>query len=632
MTFIASHLLTLLIVLPLLGAALALAFPPSTAGGVRGFGLGVMGITLGLALYALTCFEPAIPTLQLVESYPWIARWGASWALGVDGLAMAMVVLTAALTPLALCALGAEASGVMRRAVVGFLLLEGTVLGAFLAVDLLLFYVFFEAMLVPAFVLIGLHGGDAPLRAALRFFLYTMFGSMLMLMALLYTGLIAFEGVAPSFSWTEVTARFAAQPVSYTELTLFLAFALAFVIKVPLVPFHGWLPLTYRTAPVPVTLMLSAVMVKVGAFGLLRYALMMFPRSATYMLPTLAALSVVGILYGALCAFGQESLRRVIAYSSISHMGFVVLGMTSMAPDALMGSGVQMVNHAISTGGLFVLIGMVLRCRHTDAFVHLGGMAKRTPMLATAFVFMALSSIGLPGLNGFVGEWLILMGTFGSEGLAVSLSEGAMHQAALLATVTLGVLLTVAALYRLIAWVQKDMAARRGSRMLTALGICVVVLGGAALVLPPLGGLPVGGLLRPLLPRALSNMPFHGLMPTLAVFATGGVVLAAVYLLWATERVFFGPVTPTAATAQREVDLSAKERWLLAPFVAGALCFGLYPAPLTQLLLPTVTHYAQQFRAQAGWPEAKAAGAPTMPVRLVPVGPGHLRETVRPSP
>jgi NADH-quinone oxidoreductase subunit M len=612
-----EHLLSLLVFLPLIAAGVAMTFPNDAHGGVRGFAFSAMGMTLGVAITALMQFDGTTAALQLNESMPWIPMWGASYAVGVDGLAMAMVVLTCIMAPISLCTAGTTPKGRTRDYVVCLLLLQSMILGAFVAIDLLLFYVFWEAMLVPAYFLIGIFGGHNRVAAAQRFFLYTMAGSMVMLAALVYVGL---SGTTPSFLWPDMVQKINSVPVSYTELALFLAFALAFAIKIPLVPLHGWLPNAYAEAPVSVTIMLSAVMVKVGAFGFLRYALMLFPRAATYMMPTLATLAVVGILYGAWVAYAQDGLRRILAYASVSHMGFIVLGMCSMAPDAMVGSGLQMINHAVSTGGLFILTGLVLKRQNTDVLAHLGGLAKRAPTLAAAFVWMALSSMGLPGLNGFVGEFLILLGTFGSDGLSLSVSLGAMVQTTVIVFIILGLVLGGLAIVHL----HKAHRNQKSAGGVVALGTAAIILGVSALVLPPVGPLPCGLLLRPLLPHALSTMPYTALMPTLAVLGTLGVVLGAVYLLVAIERTFFGTVTPTQAASSQRVDLTSSERWLLVPFVVASLGLGLYPAPVLRLLEPTMRHYAQTFRSQAGWPTAPVPGATLAKPFVVPVGPGHL--------
>lgn len=597
-----------------------------------GFAAAAMLANLGLGLWALGLFDAHTPTLQLTEMVPWIPALGAQYAVGVDGLALTLMLMTLGITPLCLWSIAGRCAGKERTFAVCLLLLEGTVLGALAAIDLLLFYVFWEAMLIPAYFLIGVFGGAARVQAAQRFFVYTMAGSMVLLVAVIYAALFATQDAAPSFLWTDMMARFASQPVSYTELALFLAFALAFAIKVPLVPLHGWLPSAYAQAPQPVVVMLSAVMVKVGAFALLRYALLLFPRAATYMMPTLTILAVLGILYGACAALTQDSLRRILAYSSISHMGFVALGMFSMTPDALLGSGLQMVNHAISTGALFLLVGLLMQRQHTDALAHLGGLASRMPWLACACVVMALSSMGLPGLNGFVGEFMILLGTFGSDGLSLSIAEGTLAQGSILAVLVLTTVAMALAVRRLFAWGRRTAQGQAFPFVLVLTGSAVLFVLFLGLVSPPVGAWDGGVLMRPLLARSLSIMPFASFMPTMAVVATLGVVLGAVYLLVAIEKVFFGPTKEPGQAPQAGVvhhhDLTAQERWLVLPFVLGALVLGLYPAPVMGMLEPTMSHYAQLFRAQAGWPKPTAVRAAEEgarpPTLLVPVGPGYL--------
>ena len=371
-----------------------------------------------LAVFVLSvglwwAYDPSLGAgYQLASSRPWITTWGVSYALGLDGISLFMVLLSTFTTPLAI--LGSF-KYIRERAKAFYalmLLLEVGVVGVFLATDLFLFYVFFELTLVPMYFIIGIWGGERRIYAAVKFFLYTAFGSLLMLVGILY---IYFRGKAllgvTSFAFTDLMLI----PLSLVEqMWLFGAFALAFAIKVPLFPFHTWLPDAHVEAPTPGSVVLAAVLLKMGTYGFVRFLLPFFPAAAGH--PTVGTimltLGVVGIVYAAWVAAVQPDAKKLVAYTSVAHMGFVVIGIFALNVNGLQGGLLVMISHGISTGALFLMLGMLYERRHTRAIADFGGLGRVAPWLATAFVITALASIGLPGTSGFVGEFLALIGTF----------------------------------------------------------------------------------------------------------------------------------------------------------------------------------------------------------------------------
>jgi NADH-quinone oxidoreductase subunit M len=348
--------------------------------------------------------------LQLVEQAPWVPVFGITYALGVDGISVLLVLLTTFLTPLVLLAACRDVHQRQKEFFAFFLLLETGMLGALLALDLFLFYVFWEVMLVPMAFLIGVWGGSRRLYAAIKFVLFTMAGSLPMLIAILYLGarVKAVDGV-PGFGYE----RFLALHLTPTEqLWCFAAFALAFAIKVPLFPLHSWLPDAHTEAPTGGSVILAGVLLKLGTYGFLRFALPLFPAAVHQAAPLVIALAVIGIVYGALVATVQPDVKRLVAYSSVSHLGFVMLGLFALDRTAVAGAVIQMVNHGLSTGALFLLIGMIYERRHTRQITDFGGLWAVIPRFSVCFMVAMFASAGLPGLNGFVGEFLILLGAF----------------------------------------------------------------------------------------------------------------------------------------------------------------------------------------------------------------------------
>ncbi len=488
-------MLTALVLLPL-AAAVVVALVPGRRREIHlPLGIALSLFPLALAGYLFWVFEPAAG-FQYVVRVTWYEPWGIDWHLGVDGISLPMVVLTTLLVPIALAA-STSITNRIKEFVVYILLLEATLIGAFLSLDLFLFFVFFEAMLVPMYFIIGIWGAERRIYAAVKFFIYTAFGSALMLAAIIGLALthVSQTGSA-SFSLTDLAGL---ELTVGTERLFFAAFAIAFAIKVPLFPFHTWLPDAHVEAPTAGSVLLAAVLLKLGTYGLLRFNLALFPEASVDAIPIMAILAVFGIIYGAVVAIVQPDLKKLVAYSSVSHLGFIVLGTFALTSGGLQGAVIQNVNHGLTTGALFLLVGMIYDRRHTKQIVDFGGLQKTVPLLAGFFLFMSFASIGLPGLNGFVGEFLVLMGSFPA-------------------------------------------------------------------------------------------------LPSLTIIAASGVVLAAIYLLWAYERVFTG--VPDTDENRALSDLSAREIALLAPLAALIVVIGVYPGLLLDKITPSteavIDHVVEQ--------------------------------------
>ena len=413
-------ILTSLIVLPIAGALVLLLVPDGEDHGsgerlVKGIALMASLLVFAETLLLWNRFEPsADAAFQFVENVEWIPAFGIHYKVGVDGISLFLIVLTGFLTPLALLGSWQSVHKRVKAFSIFLLLLESAMIGVFVSIDLFLFYVFWDAMLVPMYFLIGIWGYERRVYAAVKFILYTMAGSVLMLLAIL--GLAYEAANAPGGRITfDLVELYQLNLAPHLQFWFFLAFALAFAIKVPLFPFHTWLPDAHVEAPTAGSVILAGVLLKMGTYGLLRFAFPLFPNAADFFAPWLALLAIVGIIYGALVAMVQPDLKKLVAYSSVSHLGFVVLGIASMNVQGVQGAVYQMLNHGVSTGGLFLLVGMLSDRRHTRLIEQFGGLKKVTPHLVAAFLLVTLSSIGLPGLNGFVGEFLILLGSFRSD-------------------------------------------------------------------------------------------------------------------------------------------------------------------------------------------------------------------------
>jgi NADH-quinone oxidoreductase subunit M len=398
-----------LVWLPLLGIVPVMVGPEAMAKKVAfWWSTGIFVLSLGLWFL----FQPGIGTLQLATTAEWIGMWGIHYALGVDGISLFMVLLTAFVTPVAILGSFRYITTKERAFYALMLLLETGVVGVFLATDLFLFYCFFELTLIPMYFIVGIWGGERRIYAAVKFFLYTALGSLLMLVGIfyLYVRVKTVSGV-PSFLFTDLLAV----PLTLQEqLWLFGAFALAFSIKVPLFPLHTWLPDAHVEAPTPGSVVLAAVLLKMGTYGFVRFLLPLFPAATQvpWVSSLMLWLGVAGIIYAAWVAAVQPDAKKLVAYTSVAHMGFVVIGIFALTLNGLQGGMVVMISHGVSTGALFLLLGMLYERRHTRAIDDFGGIARVAPLLTTAFVVTALASIGLPGTSGFVGEFLALMGIF----------------------------------------------------------------------------------------------------------------------------------------------------------------------------------------------------------------------------
>jgi NADH-quinone oxidoreductase subunit M len=487
--------LTLLVLLPAAAGLLTAAFVPREAG-VRAFqSLGIASslATLAVAIVVLARFHSGDGGFQEVVQRSWISQFGISFTLGVDGISLFLVLLTALLTPLALAGAGTRRDP--KAFVVWILVLETGCLGSFLSLDLLLFFLFFELTLVPVYFLIGGWGHERRRYAAIKFFIYTFLGSAFLLVGILA---VVFIHQGQSGVTTFDVRALAATQLSGTAAVLcFLAFTAAFAVKAPIFPFHTWSPDAYSESPAAGAVMLAGVMAKLGTYGIVRFDLELFPHAVVMLAPLLLTLGVIGILYGGVVAAVQRDLKRLVAYSSLAHIGFIVVGAFALTGEALSGAVLQMVNHGLYTAALFLLVAMIYRRAGTFQIPDLRGLQRSAPVLAGVFTLVMLASIGLPGLNGFVGEFLILAGTF------------LTHR----------------------WW---------------------------------------------------------------AVVATTGVVVAAVYLLWAYQQVFHGR---TNARASLVADIGWRERLVMAPLVILIVFLGIYPRPVLDRITPSVdqliTHVTQ---------------------------------------
>jgi NADH-quinone oxidoreductase subunit M len=408
-------MLSLIVFVPLIGAVLVML-----AGGrgdrpereplVRTLALVVSLVTFALTLWLWWRFDPTSADYQFVEQRAWIPAFGIQYYIGVDGISLFLIVLTGFLTPLALLSSWESVHKSVKLFSFFLLALETAMLGVFVSIDLFLFYIFWDAMLIPMYFLIGVWGYERRIYAAVKFILYTMAGSVLMLIAIIGLAWVhSTTNGTPSFNLLDL---YGLQLSERMEFWFFLAFAVAFAIKVPLFPFHTWLPDAHVEAPTAGSVILAGVLLKMGTYGLLRFAFPLFPSAAMQFAPVIAVLAVIGIVYGALVAMVQPDMKKLVAYSSVSHLGFVVLGLCAMNVQGVQGSMFQMLAHGVSTGGLFMLVGMLSDRRHTRLISEFGGLKAVAPRLVAAFLLVTLSSIALPGMNGFVGEFLILVGAF----------------------------------------------------------------------------------------------------------------------------------------------------------------------------------------------------------------------------
>jgi len=414
MTILGFDILSVITFLPLLGIALIIVVNSEKHNVIKGitFLTALVNFIISLVLYR--DFDSTTHHFQFTVNIPWIKEYGINYHLGIDGISLFLVLLATFMTVIAVVACWKDIQKKVKGFMICILFLETGMIGVFSSLDLFLFYIFWEVMLIPMYLLIGVWGAPARrIYAAIKFFLFTMFGSLLMLVAII---VLYFYNHSVTGVYTFDIEQLYRLSIPYgMQIWLFLAFALAFAIKVPMFPFHTWLPDAHTEAPTVGSVLLAAVLLKMGTYGFLRFNLPLFPEATVALAPLLCILAIIGIIYGAMVCIVQKDLKRLIAFSSVSHLGFVVLGIFALNIQGLEGGILQMLNHGFSTGALFLIVGMLYERRHTRMIEEFGGLAKVMPVYATLFLIVTLSSIGLPGLNGFVGEFLILLGAFQSK-------------------------------------------------------------------------------------------------------------------------------------------------------------------------------------------------------------------------
>ncbi len=426
MDFGGFPILSAIVFTPLIGALLIALVPRERDDLVRWLALGTALVAFALSLAVAAAFTAAQPGFQYVETADWIPAFGIQYKLGLDGLSLLLVVLTTTLTAISLLASFGPIKTRVKEYMIAFLVLEVGMIGVFLALDLFLFYIFWEIVLVPMYLIIGIWGGANRIYATLKFVLYTLVGSLLMLVAILAT---AFAYQAATGSWTgafdfEQLRGFGFDPA--LQFLAFGAFFLAFAIKVPMFPFHTWLPDAHVEAPTAGSVILAAIMLKLGAYGFIRFSLPLYPDAAQQWAPVIIVLSLIAIVYGAIVALVQPDLKKLVAYSSVSHMGFVTLGIFIFQPQGMQGAIIQMISHGLITGALFLCVGVIYERTHDRTIDKMGGLAAPTPVYAAIFGFFMLASLGLPGLTGFVGEFLVFLGTFAYSPIAAAVAVTVM--------------------------------------------------------------------------------------------------------------------------------------------------------------------------------------------------------------
>ena len=491
------RLLTVVTFIPLVGAVLILLMPKAKEEAIRIVALAVTLVDLVVSLPLFFMYKPVVgetASLWLSEkTIPWIKQFGINYAMGIDGISLFLVLLTTLLGPIVVLSSWTYITKRIKEYFFAILFLQMAMIGVFCATDMFLFYLFWEAMLIPMYLIIGVWGGVRRVYAALKFFIYTMVGSVLMLIAILYMYFNAGGTTFDLFTLMQSPIAVGAQ------MWLFLAFALAFAIKVPMFPFHTWLPDAHVEAPTAGSVILAGVLLKMGTYGFMRFAMGMFPVAADRFSPLVMWLAVIGIIYGALVAMMQKDVKKLVAYSSVSHLGFVMLGLFALNSQGVSGGVLQMINHGLSTGALFLMVGILYERRHTRMIADFGGIAKTIPAFTVLFMIVTLSSIGLPGTNGFIGEFLILIGAFGANKL-------------------------------------------------------------------------------------------------MAVLASTGVILAACYMLWMVQRVFFGKITKKENEDIR--DLKLREWVYLLPIILFIFWIGVYPSTFLDKINPSVEEFIGDYKAK----------------------------------
>ncbi len=405
-----QYILTIIIAIPILGILLMMPVSRKAESTLKGIAFATSFIAFVVSLYLYFMFDSSTAEMQFAVKIPWITSLGISYNIGIDGISLWLFILTTFLSWLSIWSSWNAIKDRLKGYLISLLLLEVGMLGVFMSLDLFLFYVFWELMLIPMYFLIGIWGGTNKIYATIKFVLFTLVGSLLMLVAIIVLYVIHYNSTG---FYTFDLAQISALAISAkAQLWLFAAFALAFAIKVPMFPFHTWLPDAHVQAPTAGSVILAGVLLKMGTYGFLRFCIPLFPDAFVQYIPIISVLAIIGIIYGALVAMVQKDVKSLVAFSSVSHLGFVMIGITALNIQGMQGSIIQMVNHGISTGALFLIVGMIYERRHTRLIADLGGIFTSMPVWTTFFIIVALSSIGLPFTNGFVGEFLILLGTF----------------------------------------------------------------------------------------------------------------------------------------------------------------------------------------------------------------------------
>lgn len=409
-----SYLISYLLLIPFVGAFSLLLVEKGREDFIRYAGLIISLLTFIVSLFIFFSFDKENPDFQFTQRFAWIENLNVFYFVGVDGLSLLLVMLTTFITPLTLLSSWSGITKNVKEFTFFMLILEVGMLGVFVSLDLFLFYFFWEAMLIPMYFIIGIWGGKERIYASIKFFIYTMSGSLLMLVAIIWLAVYASSSLG--YFTTDLVQLYSVGPTVQKTIQnwMFLAFAFSFAIKVPLFPLHTWLPDAHVQAPTAGSVILAGVLLKMGTYGLLRFCLPLFPDASLTFAPYISVLAIIGIIYGALVAMVQKDMKKLVAYSSVAHLGFVVLGIFALTQEAVQGAIIQMVNHGLSTGALFLLVGVIYERTHTREISEYGGIAKLVPVFSFMLLFASLSSIGLPGLNGFVGEFLILLGSFKS--------------------------------------------------------------------------------------------------------------------------------------------------------------------------------------------------------------------------
>ncbi len=412
-----NNILSILIFLPILASLPILFFKKENEKLIKGYALIVTLITFVASLFLYFSFNIASGDYQFVEKFQWIQVFNTFYYVGVDGISLLLIVLSTFMMPLCIIASWNTVQKNLKNYYFLLLILLGGLIGVFCSLDLVLFYVFWEFILIPMYFLIGIWGGENRIYATVKFFLYTMFGSVLLLVGIVWLGILCIPYLGMfSTDLTQLSSVSANLPVDI-QTYLFILFTLSFLIKVPLFPFHTWLPDAHVQAPTAGSVVLAALLLKMGTYGLIRFSLNLFPAGFVTLTPYIATLAVIGIVYGALLSIVQKDMKKLVAYSSVSHLGFIVLGTFALTQEAMQGSVIQMINHGLSTGALFMIVGMIYERRHTKEIAKFGGVMKVMPVFSVIFMIVVFSSIGLPGLNGFIGEFLVLIGSFNSVNL-----------------------------------------------------------------------------------------------------------------------------------------------------------------------------------------------------------------------